>query len=169
MSIAFGIGLAVGFAVVLVTVVLIKKKAMKGSEYDERQVAARGRAFRGGFVTFVLAEVVVFVIEIFTGEPLVIGVPGILGMLICLLAALVFVEVSIFSDAYFTPNKPMPKAWYVIMTLLGISFIVKFFIDNDDWYRIMNLAAGLFIVIIMASLLVKKLISRKEEKEQDEE
>ena len=169
MSIAFGIGLVVGLAVVLVTVVLLKKKCGKKSEYDERQVADRGRAFRGGFVTFVLAEVVVFVIEIFTGEPLVIGVPGILGMRICLLAALVFVEVSIFSDAYFTPNKPMPKAWYVIMTLLGISFIVKFFIDNDDWYRIMNLAAGLFIVIIMASLLVKKLISKREEKEQDEE
>ncbi|MBO4319147.1 MAG: hypothetical protein J5857_01605 [Treponema sp.] len=169
MSIAFGIGLVVGLAVVLVTVVLIKRKGMKGSEYDERQIAARGRAFRGGFITFVLAEVVVFIIEIFTGEPLVIGVPGILGMLICLLASLVFVEVSIFSDAYFTPNKSMPKAWYVIMTVLGISFIVKFFLDNDDWYRIMNLAAGIFIVIIMASLLVKKLMSKKEEKDQDQE
>ena len=45
MSIAFGIGLVVGLAVVLVTVVLLKKKCGKKSEYDERQVAARGRAF----------------------------------------------------------------------------------------------------------------------------
>lgn len=169
MSMAFGIGLVVGLTVVLVTVVLLKKKCGKKSEYDERQVAARGRAFRGGFVTFVLSELVVFIIEIFTGEPLVIGVPGTLSILICLLSCLVFVEVSIFSDAYFTPNKPMPKAWYVITTLLGIMFVVRFFLDNDEWFRVMNLATGIFILIIMASLFIKMLISRKEEKEQDEE
>ena len=82
---------------------------------------------------------------------------------------LVFVEVSIFMDAYFAPNKPMPKSWYIIMTLLGITMLIRFFVDNDDWYRVMNLAAGLFVLIVMASLLVKKLISKKEEKEDNEE
>ena len=43
------------------------------------------------------------------------------------------------------------------------------FIDNDDWYQVMNLTAGLFVLIVMASLLVKKLISRKAEKEEDDE
>ena len=167
MSITFGIGLVIGLLAVLVTVVILKKQ--NKNKYDERQVAARGKAFAGGFMTFLFSEVVVFTIEIFTGEPLVIGVPGVLSVIIMLLAALVFVEVSIFMDAYFQPNKKMPKIWYISSTLLGIIFIIQALRDNDYWYRYINLAAGIFVLIIMSSLLVKKLISRKEEKEAEEE
>ena len=167
MSITFGIGLVVGLLAVLVTVVILKKQ--NKNKYDERQVAARGKAFAGGFMTFLFSEVVVFTIEIFTGEPLVIGVPGVLSVIIMLLAALVFVEVSIFMDAYFQPNKKMPKIWYISTTLLGIIFIIQALRDNDYWYRYINLAAGIFVLIIMTSLLVKKLISKKAEKEDEEE
>ena len=137
MSITFGIGLVVGLLAVLVTVAILKKQ--KKNKYDERQVAARGKAFAGGFMTFLFSEVVVFTIEIFTGEPLVIGVPGVLSVIIMLLAALVFVEVSIFMDAYFQPNKKMPKIWYISSTLLGIIFIIQALRDNDYWYRYINL------------------------------
>lgn len=169
MNIAYALGLAAGLLAATVILFILKRCNRKEDGYDERQEIARGKAFKGGFLTFTAGELVVFMVEIFTGEPLVIGQPGILSCIIILLSVLVFVEVSIFSDAYFTPNKPMSKVWFVIMTLLGISFIIKFFIDNDDWYRYMNLAAGIFIVITMASIILKKLISRKEEKDQDEE
>ena len=169
MSIYFGLGFVIGLLLVAIVSLICKKKGKNQCKYDERQVAARGKAFAGGFVTIACSELVVFIIELFTGEPLVIGVPGILNIIIILLGMLVFVEVSIFLDAYFAPNKPMPKAWYFIMTLLGITLLIKFFLDNDYWYRYVNLAAGLFVIIVMASLLVKKLISRKEEKEENEE
>ena len=169
MTLAWGLGFVVGLVLVAIVVLIIKKASKKKCEYDERQIAARGKAFCGGFATFICSELVVFIIEIFTGEPLVIGVPGVLSIIILLLALLVFVEVSIFLDAYFAPNKKMPKAWYIITTLLGIILIIKFFLDNDYWYRYMNLACGIFVIIIMATLLVKKLISKKAEKEDDEE
>lgn len=169
MSVNFGIGLVIGVLAVLFTIIILKKRNKKCSQYDERQIAARGKAFAGGFMTFVFSELVVFTIEIFTGEPLVLGVPGVLSIIILLLATLVFLEVSIFLDAYFAPNKKMPKSWFVIMTLLGITFLIKFFLDNDYWYQLLNLAAGSFIEIVMISFLVKKLISRKEEKEDDDE
>ena len=169
MTLAWGIGLVTGLLVAAFALVIYKKCKKGKCEYDERQVAARGKAFAGGFTTFVFSELVVFIIEIFTGEPLVIGVPGTLSIIIVLLSTLVFLEVSIFMDAYFTPGKPMKKSWWVIMTLLGISFIIKFFLDNDFWYQLMNLAAGCFIVIVMLSILVKQLISRKAEKEVDDE
>ena len=169
MSSYFGLGFVIGLALVAIVTLIVKKTSKKKCEYDERQIAARGKAFAGAFATFLSSECVVFLVEMFTGEPLVIGVPGILSIIIILLALLVFVEVSIFLDAYFAPNKPMPKAWYVIMTLLGSLLIVKFFLDNDYWYRYMNLACGIFVMIIMVSLLVKKLISRKAEKEEDDE
>ena len=169
MSVAWGIGFVVGLLLVAFVIGIYKKSRKGKCEYDERQVAARGKAFAGGFVTFVFSELVVFIIEIFTGEPLVIGVPGTLSIIICLFSTFVFLEVSIFMDAYFSPGKPMKKSWWVIMTLLGISFIIKFFLDNDFWYQLMNLAAGIFIVVVMLSILVKQLISRKVEKEDDEE
>ena len=169
MTLAWGLGFVVGLALVAIVTLIVKKTSKKKCEYDERQVAARGKAFCGGFATFICSEIVVFIIEIFTGQPLVIGVPGVLSIIIILLALLVFVEVSIFLDAYFAPNKKMPKAWYIITTLLGIILIIKFFLDNDYWYRYMNLAAGCFIVIVMLSILVKQLISRKAEKEVDDE
>ena len=169
MSIYFGLGFVIGLLLVAIVCLVLKKKNKDKCEYDERQIAARGKAFAGAFATFLGSECVVFLVEMFTGEPLVIGVPGILSIIIILLALLVFVEVSIFLDAYFAPNKTMPKAWYVIMTLLGIVLLMKFFIDNDYWYRYMNLAAGIFVMVVMASILIKKLISKREEKEEDEE
>ena len=169
MTLAWGLGFVVGLALVAIVTLIVKKTSKKKCEYDERQIAARGKAFCGGFVTFVCSELVVFIIEMFTGEPLVIGVPGVLSIIILLLGLLVFVEVSIFLDAYFAPNKPMPKAWYIITTLLGIIMLIKFFLDNDYWYRYMNLACGIFVLVIMVSLFVKKLISKKAEKEEDDE
>ena len=169
MSIYFGLGFVIGLLLVAIVCLILKKKNKGKCEYDERQVAARGKAFAAAFATFLSSECVVFIAEIFTGEPLVIGVPGVLSILIILLALLVFVEVSIFLDAYFAPNKKMPKAWYIITTLLGIILIIKFFLDNDYWYRYMNLACGIFVMVIMISLFVKKLISKKAEKEDDEE
>lgn len=169
MTLAWGIGFVVGLALVAIVTLIVKKTSKKKCEYDERQVAARGRAFAGGFTTFVFSELVVFIIEIFTGEPLVIGVPGTLSVIIILLSLLVFLEVSIFSDAYFAPGKPMKKSWWIIMTLLGITFIIRFFLDNDYWYQIVNLAVGIFIEVVMMSVLVKQLITRKAEKAEDNE
>ena len=169
MQFAWGIGLVVGLLIAAFAIGIYKKSRKCKCEYDERQVAARGKAFAGGFVTFVFSELVVFIIEIFTGEPLVIGAPGTLSLIICLLSTFVFLEVSIFMDAYFSPGKPMKKSWWVIMMLLGISFIIKFFLENDFWFQIINLAAGSFIVLVMLSILVKQLISRKADTEEDDE
>ena len=173
MSIWFGIGLVCGLATVAIILAILKKANKGKCEYDERQVAARGRAYKGGFTTFAMAELVVFIAEMFMEKPLVIGAPGVLSILIILISCFVFVEIAIFSDAYFSPNKPFPKAWFIIMILLGISMIIRFFLENDAWYRIINLAAGIFVLTVMASIILKLLISKKSEKaegdDQDEE
>ncbi len=170
MSMWFGVGLVCGLALVVIIAVILKKRKKDKCEFDERQIAARGRAYSGGFATFAMSEVVVFLIEMFTEKPLVIGAPGVLSVIICLISCFVFVAVSIFSDAYFSPNKPFPKAWCIIMTLLGLSFIVRFFLEDDVWYRDVSLAAGLFIIGTMACAVIRQLMSKKAEKaEEDEE
>ena len=169
MSIWFGIGLVCGLAVVAIVMAILKKVNNGKCEYDERQIAARGKAYKGGFATFITAELVVFLSEMFMEKPLVIGAPGVLSCLIILISCFVFVEIAIFSDAYFSPNKPFPKAWFIIMVFLGIIMIARYFLENDAWYRIINLATGIFILTVMASIIVKLLISKRKSKSEEDE
>lgn len=169
MSIYFGVGLACGLLTVVIVLAILKKKNKDSCEYDERQIAARGRAYKGAFATFIMSELVVFIAEIIMERPLVIGHPGVLSILIILISCFVFVVIAIFNDAYFSPNKPFPKVWFGAMILFGIVMIVRYFLENDSWNRIINLATGIFILSIMFSIIIKLLISKKADKAEDEE
>ena len=174
MSFTFGIGAVAGVLSVMVVVLIMKKTKNKKCEYDERQIAARRTAFKAGFITFVLCELTVFLTEIAIEEPLVIIVPGrgivlLLLSIIILISALVFVEVSIFSDAYFTPNNPCSKKWVITMIIIGIIAIIQFIRQDEAWYKYMNLSCGSFILLIMASVGIKALISKRTSKSEEDE
>lgn len=168
MSLSFAIGFAVGIAIVAIVCIIFRIKH-KTCEYDERQVAARGLAFKVGFITFVLCQIAVFFIELFTEKPLVIVAPGMLIWLETLFALLIFVEVAIFKDAYFSPNKPFTKRWLVIVVLLALLSILRGFTADDAWFKLINLSAGVFVGVIGLSIFIKYLISKKEEKQEDDE
>ena len=168
MSLSFAIGFAVGIAIVAIVCIIFRIKH-KTCEYDERQVAARGLAFKAGFITFVLCQVAVFFIELFTEKPLVIVAPGMLSWLETLFALLIFVEVAIFKDAYFSPNKPFTKRWLVIVVLLALLSILRGFTADDAWFKLINLSAGVFVGVIGLSIFIKYLISKKAEREEEDE
>lgn len=169
MTLSFGIGMVAGLFAVFVVLAVMKKKKPQKCEYDERQIAARRTAFKAGFITFVICELVVLFAEIILQEALVIITPGFLNLLIILISCFVFVEVSIFSDAYFTPNSPCSKRWIITMTLLGILGIIQAVRKNEDWYKFINLASGIFILLIVASIGIKQIVSKKFEKSEEEE
>ena len=169
MTVSFGIGLVCGLIAVFVVLSVMKKKKPQKCEYDERQISARRTAFKAGFITFVICELAVFLTETITEEALVIVTPGFLSILIVLISALVFVEVSIFSDAYFTPNNPCSKSWVITMALLGIIGIIQFLRQNDAWYRYFNLACGCFILSCLVSIGIKSLISKRTDESEKEE
>lgn len=162
MSLSFAIGFTVGVILVAVVCVIVKSKNKK-CEYDERQVAMRGLAFKAGFITFILCESVVFFVEIFKSEALVLFEPGVLSFLIILVSLLVFILVAIFKDAYFSPNKPMSKRWYIIMIFLGILSLLRGFTADELWYKVFNLGAGGFVMFVMIAIAIKMLISKKAE------
>ncbi len=165
MTNAWYIGFAVGVLLAVVLIVLIKKLLGKKCTYDERQIAARGQAFKTGFCTFVICELIVFFIEFFREKPLVLFQPGMLSIVICLTALLVFLEVAIFKDAYFSPDHPFSKKWCALMFFSATIYIAQFLVAKEKWYALLNLVVGVFIVIVMLSILVKKAISRKSEDE----
>ncbi len=167
MTLTFGIGLIAGILIVAITVLIIKKKTNNNCQYDERQIAVRGKAFKAGFLTFIICQLAVYFIEVFKEEALMILVPGTVSMIVILLSLLVFIEVAIFKDAYFSPNKPFSKKWYALMLILTTAILLRGFTADDLWYKVFNLGAGAFMVIVLVSILIKKLISRKSEEDDE--
>ena len=165
----FGIGLLIAIAIGLFVFVILKVNKQDCHKYDERQIAARGKAYRAGFVTLAMCELAVFFIELFTEKSLVLIMPGVLQIYILLFSLLVFIEYAIFSDAYFNVGARFNIKWCIIMVLLGAVYIVQFLRSTDDWYRYYTFGAGIFIEIAIISIIIKHVIDKKQDSVNEEE
>ena len=164
----FGIGLMIALAVGAIVWFALKASKKDCKKYDERQVAARGKAYRAGFVAFVICELAVFFVELFTEQPLMLFAPGVVQIFILLACLLVFIEYAIFSDAYYNVGEKFNIRWCIIMLLLGIVYIIQFIRSEDDWYKLYTLAAGVFIIIVIISIMIKHAVNKKREAEDEE-
>ena len=160
MRLYWGIGFGVGLLIAAIALGL-RKKLGKPCEYDERQVAVRGKAFQAGFVTIVICEFCVFLTEIITETPFMIAAPGVSNMIIMLIGFLVMLEISIFEDAYFTPGKPVSIKWCIVMLLFGLTMLVRGFTSDDLWNKFMSFSFGTFFIIVMISIIIKAAITKK--------
>ena len=168
MTLAMGIGLGCALLVGLIIWIVLKASS-KNCRYDERQIAAQGKAYKAGFVTFIVWEIVEFFIELFTGEPFMPFEPGTLKVIELLVCLLVYIEFSIFTDAYFPAGKPFNKSWCVIMIFLAITYFLQFFLAENKREKISVLAVGIFILISMASIIIKQVINKKDEEAEAKE
>lgn len=162
MTLAMGLGLGVALLVGLI-IWIVAKASSKNCKYDERQIAAQGKAYKAGFITFIGWEIIEFFIELFTGEPLMPFSPGTLKAIEMLTGLLVYIEFSIFTDAYFPTGKPFNKSWCFIMLLLAATYFLQFFTSKNKSEKVMVLAVGIFIVISMVSIIIKQVINKKAE------
>ena len=55
------------------------------------------------------------------------------------------------------------------MLLLALAVLLRGFTADDLWYKVFNYTAGAFFVIILFSILIKRIISNKEESEEEDE
>ena len=168
MTLAMGIGLGCALLVGLV-IWIVAKVSNKDCKYDERQIAAQGKAYKAGFVAFIAWEIVEFCIELFTGEPIMPFSPGSLKAIEMLVCLLVYLEYSIFTDAYFPAGKPFKKSWCIIMLLLAATYYLQFFTSSNKNEKVMILAVAIFITIAMVSLIIKQIINKKAEEKETEE
>ena len=163
-----GIGLLIGLAIGAL-ILVVSKKANKNAKFDERQIAARGNAYKAGFVTFVICELVIFFVELFTEEPLVFYKPGDLQMIVTLFSLLVFVEYSIFTDAYYYATQKFSLSWCIIMLFLGGTYILQFILAKEKDSKVLILSAGIMIIVAMISLIIKQALNKKEALKLEEE
>lgn len=137
-------------------------------EYDERQILARGKAYKYGFHAMMFAMLINgyimdYVFEwctniIFAFTNLIIGL-------------LVFAAVSIFNDAYLKLSENPVRA-IILFLFCGICNLIspvtdyirnKTLLDEDGKFYNMNLECAVLMCIIIIMLFVKMYITKREE------
>ncbi len=165
-------GVIIGLLIVGISLIK-KRRAGAAGEYDERQLAIRGKGYGLGFGTLV-AELFIygFVITEDTVSARIDPAVVILGMIY--LAGLVMVAYNVMHDAYFgikNKENQLIVYWLVIgisqMTIAMVSVSDGSYLENGR----IGLKAGIsgvtggFFFLFLIILLVKKLADRREDAE----
>lgn len=144
----------------------IKKQNPSGKQYDERQLLARGNAYKYAFFTVLIYFVGIGVLSvIFEREFATTYAYGCLGLCIGLI---VFVTYSTFQDAYIgikeNMNLSIGSAFLVgICNLVpGLLNTNKIIIEGVLQNTVSQLALGVTFLYVGMILIVKKLIDQRE-------
>lgn len=153
--------------VILVIIETIMKKRNTKVEFDERQIAKRGEAYKTGFKAVTICEILEFFNEILFGFHIMDG--ALLHLSILLIGILAFVIHAIWNDAYFT-GRGKKKVWLIVIITAVILNLLCFFCNDisamktEDGllsYGFTNLEAAIFCFIIFVNIVIKLLIDRK--------
>ena len=152
------LGIAVGliFGVCLFFFIYAKRKKAGNYEYDERQMAGRGKAFQYGFYTVLVAGCVYACADFADMLPGK-GLPWLVGAL--LLGVAVFALAAIHFDAYYG-FRARAGSYYIMgvcfmlaMVFTGISNVSSGDPDKAAFGIVNFEVAALWLVIVVALLL----------------
>lgn len=169
-----GIIFVLGVAAGLILVVILVAAATKGDEvkakYDERQEIVRGKGFKYAFFAMIIWEIILF-----TLEPLEIVFPMSLGnasFINVIFGVTVYATYCIWNDGYFALNQKsgLIMTVLIIMGIINLLMGINAFMKGYAWIngqlslRSMNLFCGIMMIIVCATMLLKKFVKdRKEE------
>lgn len=168
-SFYYYLGLAAGivFGVIIVVIVVnIRKKKGISCSYDERQIAARGKAYKYGFFTFLIYFALYGIFQMLTEGKYVTSLVGItIG--ICV-AVFVFASNAVWNDAYFSIQES-PRYYmglFLAVGLLNLVNGVRGIIGHGGegmiQENIMCLSAGVMFLLLMAVAIVKRQKDKRE-------
>lgn len=163
------LGFCCGFIAIFIVMLIfinIKKKKSTYTEYDERQILARGKAYKSAFFVlngYIIVCALINVLEINWAE---LSVQMFVGLF---LSTAVFVGISIFNDAYFTSNKGRKSllcvlAFIAVAEYFGIVFSDKTFITNGianlDSIPVIIIvwAISIFVMVVIKTIIDKKAV-----------
>lgn len=174
-SLAWYVGFVVGILAVAIICLLVralqKRRGVKPDEYDERQVAVRGIAFRRAYITLLLAlcvnAIVSGTLEIHWAKP------GVDSFLCMFLSVGVFVVECIRRDAYFTASQTPRRgiAIFTLVTLCQVPATVMHAVDGDFvengqlTLAVINPACMAVFAVVLIAILLKRRSDRAEDEE----
>ena len=169
-------GIVVAVLLVVLMAVLFRKQGGVGfgrAKYDERQQLARGKAFRAGFFTVLIYDLL-YAFGDLMGLRWTVPFTGV--MIGLFLGVAVFGVVAICQDAYLSLNEK-PQGWLVLWGIIILANgacvasqmahreLIRDGMLTADWLN--ALCGGLFVVILVAQLL-HTARPRREEMEEEE-
>lgn len=139
-------------------------------EYDERQELVKGKGFKYGFFTMLIANLGTGYLNILLLEPIMDVTFAM--VLAASLGILVSVHYCIWKDAYFSLNA-RPKLFIATMAVCTVAqyfffaINLKFQVISHGMitYRGANLAIGVMCTFLLIDLLVKSICQKREEQE----
>ncbi len=168
-SLAWIIGIAIGLIIAVLLIRFFNTDKAVRTKYDERQQIIRGRAYRVGFYTTLIANGVILVAA--TG-PSGVGPLGYCVFFIPIMAGLVAqISYSIFKDAYIGLNTNIHR-FAIIMVIIGAFNMAIAVIAaangeliRDGYFQgpFINLLCGALFIIIGIEFIIKKVMDSREE------
>ena len=168
MNTSFAFGVAIGLMVVAaacaVVVKMVKLRNGKPTKYDERQQAARGKAFTLAYTTLMIYLAVWMILNSLEIPFFAMHTSVLVGVLI---SVAVFAGYSIFTDAYFRASDK-PTSWIALIGAislmnLGIGMwnLFRTATPQERLYENYNLFVGLLLVVTLAFIVVKRAMDRR--------
>lgn len=165
-SFAFGvaIGLMVVFAACAAVVKMVKLRNGKPAKYDERQQAARGKAFTVAYTTLLIYLAVWMILNGLEIPFFAMYTSVLVGVLI---SVAVFAGYSIFTDAYFRASDK-PTSWIALIGAISLMNLgigawhaIKETTVQARWLENANLMVGIMCLIVLVCALIKRAMDRR--------
>lgn len=162
----WGVGAGVLFGVIALAIgwKLRKRNPFCDGNFDERQIAARGKAFQYGFFAYFIYYLAFIVFQGITQQKWINNETGIF-VGICF-ATMVFAVSAIWKDAYFSLHENAKK-YVVLFLLLAVSNLGLFTLDilhgRSTSSHEMNGVMGITLLIVVGAFGAKRLKDKREE------
>ena len=175
-------GFAAGFLLVFVLSRLIRKvggkictfKCAREGAYDERQLQARGKAYKVGFFFLILYVTIVSVLNDMCNIPLLMSFGG-MWIGICI-AIFIFATICIWEDAYMSLQENA-KGINIMFLLAGVVNLIAGIVDVREGvsflekgavsYRYTNLIVAVLFLALTLMFNLKLLYNRKQEENEE--
>ena len=155
------------FALIFVLRILIHRKDLgTEGEYDERQRVARAEGYRLAFFTLLLGEAMQLILIALDTNVTALWMGGILA--VCT-AVFVFASYAIWHDAYISlREKPANYlAMFGVMDLINLFAGIRTFNQPVEAGEVqfcwVNLALAVLFLLLLATMLMKKLVTKRAE------
>ena len=167
-SAGMAVGIVIGLIVAAALILAANNNRKIKTEYDERQLRVRGDAYRYGYYTVVVCEVILLVLAV--GE-IRLPIPEYaLHFAAIVIGGLVLSGYCIWKDAYWGLNNNR-RRYGIILVVCGLLNAIPVIgrlhqADGSD-FPYVNLIACAMLVILGMELLIKNLMDRRAENAED--
>jgi len=163
------VGIFIAVIIVLIAIVAKKTDGRLKGQYDERQIAVQGKAYKMAFFTGLGYTAIIWALDITEVKiPMDMNVVALLGILI---STGVFATHSILEDAYVALNDSR-KRTIIILGFIGVFNLVlgvinlfsrEMFTYGKLNFRSSNLLCGITLVYILVIFLIKDIKDKEED------